>query len=263
MRAANRRCATIRPVSAVEVRVYAELNDFVAPAARGRAVSRPFQRHQTVKDVLEAMGVPHTEIDLIVVNGEPVDFGHRPSPGDRIAAYPVFETLDIAPIARLRAEPLRDIRFVLDVHLGRLARLLRLLGFDAAWANDYEDAELADVSSREGRIVLTRDRGLLKRRAVSHGLFVRSDRPVEQAMEVVRRLHLTDLIRPFTRCLRCGGELVTVEKEDVLDRLEPRTRRYYEDFRRCPACGRVYWRGSHHARLDALVAEIRAGVTPP
>src|ERR671919_572683 len=162
----------------VDLRVYAELNDFLPPESRGHTVRRPFRAHQTVKDVIEAAGVPHTEVDLVLVNGEPVDFSHRPTTGDRLAAYPVFETLDIGPINRLRPRPLREVRFVVDVHLGRLARLLRLLGFDTRWANDLDDATLAAIGQAEHRIVLTRDRGLLKRRRVTHGLFVRSELPV-------------------------------------------------------------------------------------
>jgi hypothetical protein len=244
----------------VEVRAYAELNDFLPPDERGTAVRRPFRAHQTVKDVIEAAGIPHTEVDLIVVNGEPVDFAHRPVPGVRIAVYPVFETLDIGPIARLRPEPLRDPRFVVDVHLGRLARLLRLVGFDAAWASDLDDDDLAAMSRSQHRIVLTRDRGLLKRRQVTHGLFVRSEEPFEQVVDVLRRLHLAARLAPFSRCLRCGGELAPVAKADVWDRLQPLTRAHYDEFHRCATCHQVYWRGSHHEHLVELVEQIRRAV---
>jgi uncharacterized protein len=246
----------------VDVRIYAELNEFVAPELRGGGLRRPFRPHQTVKDVIEAAGVPHTEVDLILVNGEPVDFSHRPTAGDRIAVYPVFETLDIGPINRLRPEPLRDVRFVVDVHLGRLARLLRLLGLDARWSNDLDDATLSAIGETEHRVVLTRDRGLLKRRRVTHGLFVHAEHPVDQAAEVVRRLDLAERLAPFTRCLRCGGRLAPVDKADVLDRLEPLTRRHFDEFHRCAACDQVYWRGSHHARLARLVEQIRAAADP-
>jgi uncharacterized protein with PIN domain len=241
----------------VDVRAYAELNDFLAPDQRGRTLRRPFSPHQTVKDVVEAAGIPHTEVDLIVVGGEPVGFDHRPAAGDRIAVYPVFESLDIGPIVRLRPEPLREPRFVVDVHLGRLARLLRLVGFDTRWAPDLDDDRLATIGQAEHRVVLTRDRGLLKRRQVTHGLFVRSDRPFDQVVDVLRRLHLSGRLTPFTRCLHCGGELETVPKSAVLDRLQPLTRQHYDEFRRCRVCDRVYWRGSHHERLTALVDEIR------
>jgi uncharacterized protein len=245
----------------VDVRAYAELNDFLAPELRGTTMRRPFRPHQTVKDVVEAAGIPHTEVDLIIVNGEPVDFSHRPTVGDRLAVYPVFETLDIGPVARLRPSPLREPRFALDVHLGRLARLMRLVGLDVWWAPDVDDETLASLGRTEHRIVLTRDRGLLKRRAVTHGLFVRSERSFEQVIEVLRRLDLGDRLAPFTRCLRCGDTLAVVTKAEVLDLLEPLTRQHYEEFSRCVACGQVYWRGSHHDHLVALVERIRTSVS--
>jgi len=240
----------------VTVRAYAELNDFLAPESRGLTLRRPFRAHQTVKDVLEAMGIPHTEVDLILVNGDARGFGHRPTSGDRIAAYPVFEALDIGSTARLRPLPLRNPRFVVDVNLGRLARLLRLLGFDAWWSNNADDQTLVDISLAEQRILLTRDRPLLKRRALTRGLFVRSDHPQEQTLEVLRRLDLRRRLAPFTRCVRCNGRLLAVTKDEVIDRLEPLTRQYYDDFSRCADCGQIYWPGSHHPRLVRLVDEL-------
>jgi uncharacterized protein len=161
----------------VNVRAYAELNDFLGPQSRGLTVRRPFRSHQTVKDVLEAMGIPHTEVDLILVNGGAEDFAHRPTTGDRIAVYPMFEALDIGSTTRLRPVPLREPRFVIDVNLGRLARLLRVLGLDVWWSSDADDRTLADISVGQQRILLTRDRALLKRRAITHGLFVHAGVP--------------------------------------------------------------------------------------
>ncbi|MDV3125300.1 Mut7-C ubiquitin/RNAse domain-containing protein [Mycobacterium sp. 21AC1] len=240
----------------VSVRAYAELNDFLGPESRGRTVRRPCQSHQTVKDVLEAMGIPHTEIDLILVNGEPVGFEHRPAIDDRIAVYPMFEALDVAPMARLRPVPLRDPRFVVDVNLGRLARLFRVLGFDVWWSSDADDTTLAAISLDEQRILLTRDRGLLKRRAITHGLFVHSQQAEAQALEVLRRLDLRRRIAPFTRCVRCNGRLSTVTKDEVLHRLEPLTRRHYDEFSRCTGCGQIYWPGSHFARLNRRIDRL-------
>jgi uncharacterized protein with PIN domain len=241
----------------VDVRVYAELNAFLPRESRGLTLRRPFRPHQTVKDVLEATGIPHTEVDLIVVNGEAQGFTHRPANGDRIAAYPMFEALDIGSTARLRPVPLRDTRFVVDVNLGRLAQLLRLVGFDAWWTSNADDETLVDISLAQRRILLTRDRGLLKRRIVTHGVFVHSDDPDAQALEVIRRLDLGERLAPLTRCMRCNGELVAVRKEEVIDRLEPMTRRYYSDFVRCAGCDRIYWPGSHHAKLLRLVEQVR------
>lgn len=245
------------PTGYIEVRAYAELNDFVAAPLRGHTVRRPFKPHQSVKDVLEAMGIPHTEVDLILVNDAARGFDYRPVSGDRVAAYPVFEALDIGPTGRLRPVPLRDPRFVVDVNLGRLAWLLRLFGFDVWWSNDADDQTLAEISGAQRRILLTRDRGLLKRRAVTHGLFVRSDDPEEQAVAVIRRLDLERRLAPLSRCVRCNGMLAPVAKEDVIDELQPLTREHYDDFSRCTQCGRIYWAGSHHAKLVALVERLR------
>ncbi|GBE65169.1 hypothetical protein MFM001_16310 [Mycobacterium sp. MFM001] len=246
----------------VDVRAYAELNEFLGPESRGVTVRRPFRSHQTVKDILEAMGVPHTEVDLILVNGDPVGFAHRPTTGDRIAAYPMFEALDVGSTARLRPVPLRDPHFVIDVNLGRLARLMRVLGFDVWWSNDADDQTLADISLSQQRILLTRDRGLLKRRAITHGLFVHSEHAEEQTLEVIRRLDLAQRVAPLTRCLRCNGPLAVVSKDEVIEDLEPLTRRYYNDFRRCTECGRIYWPGSHHTGLVRLVERLCEQLKP-
>ncbi|MGY1948772.1 Mut7-C RNAse domain-containing protein [Nocardia asiatica] len=247
----------------VELRVYAELNDFLRPDERYTALRRPFRPHQTVKDVIEATGIPHTEVDLVLVDGQPVDFDHQPRTGGRITAYPVFETLDIGGVTKVRPHPLRTPRFLADVNLGGLARLMRLMGLDVHCRWDAEDAELAEVSAAEHRILLTRDRGLLKRRNVTHGVYIRSDQPVEQVVEVIRRLDLLARLAPFTRCLRCGGAVAEVAKAEVEDRLEPLTRRYYDAFRQCRECGRVYWQGSHQARLSETVAAILAKLDRP
>ncbi|OBG45169.1 hypothetical protein A5672_09385 [Mycobacterium alsense] len=246
------------PPGYVEVRAYAELNDFLPPQSRGVATRRPFRSHQTVKDLLEAMGIPHTEVDLILVNGSSRGFDYRPSAGDRIAAYPVFEALDVGSTTRLRPEPLRDTRFVVDVNLGRLARLLRVLGFDVWWSGDADDATLADVSLTQQRILLTRDRGLLKRRTITHGLFVHSQDAEQQTLEVIRRLDLAQRLAPLSRCIRCNGALAAVAKGEVIDQLEPLTREHYEKFSRCARCGRIYWAGSHYARLVGFVERLRA-----
>jgi uncharacterized protein len=247
--------------SVAQFRFYAELNDFVSPHSRQRDFPYRFLVSPSVKDVIEALGVPHTEVDLILANGEPVDFGYRLAAGDRISVYPVFEALDISATNRLRPEPLRQVRFIADTHLGTLAHYLRLLGFDTRYDNDCSDDVLARLSVTEGRMLLTRDRGLLKRRAVTHGHFIRHDDPRDQVVDVARRLDLADRFRPFTRCMACNGVLEAVDKAAVVDRLEPRIRRDHDEFRRCPDCGRVYWQGSHHTRLVALVEDVRHRTT--
>lgn len=241
----------------VTFRFYAELNDFL-PLQRGRDVAYRFARRASVKDAIEALGVPHTEVDLILVNGVSVDFGYRIQPGDRISVYPTFESIDITPLVRLRPHPLREPRFVLDVHLGKLATYLRLLGFDCLYTNDAHDGDLARISSQESRILLTRDRGLLKRGVVSHGYFVRAIEPLAQTIEVARRFDLFDRVQPFHRCVRCNGLVTPVPKATVLDQLLPKTRLYFDKFHRCETCGRVYWRGSHYERMQRIVDTVQA-----
>jgi uncharacterized protein with PIN domain len=246
-----------------EIRFYAELNDFLPPERRQRDLRYGFVVGPSIKDVIEALGVPHTEVDLILANGDPVDFGYRLADGDHISVYPVFEALDVSRASRLRPEPLRHVRFVADGHLGTLARYLRLLGFDTKFGADWTDEVLTNVSATEQRILLTRDRGLLKRRTVTRGLFIRHDEPEAQVIDVVRRLHLVDRLQPFTRCMACNGLLEGVDKSMIVERLEPGTRRHFDEFRRCRECDRLYWAGSHHARLRGLVARVREQAAAP
>ena len=233
----------------ITVRAYAELNDFLPPARRQVAFEAACEERTSVKDLLEGLGVPHTEVDLLLVNGEPAGFGCRLADGDRVAAFPVFEALDVAGVSLVRPEPLREIRFVLDGHLGRLAAYLRLSGFDALYLRDAGDAELAEASVSGRRILLTRDHGLLKRRAVTHGYSVRGTRPVDQLAEVARRFDLRRLFRPFTRCMRCNGALHPVGKTEVAGLVPPRSYEAFDEFLRCEGCGKAYWRGSHYRRL--------------
>ncbi len=237
-------------------RFYAELNDFLPTERRKVEIPYRFDISPTVKDAIESLGVPHVEVDLILVNGASVGFDHRLVAGDRVSVYPVFESLDIGPVVRLREEPLRRTAFVADVHLRRLARFLRLLGFDALHTNDFDDEELVEISASEGRILLTRDRQLLKHGRVTHGYWVRSTDPVEQAREVVRRFDLIDGVQPFSRCPACNGNLGAVEKEAVAAEIPPKTARWLDEYVRCDACGKLYWHGTHFNRLEDLIERI-------
>lgn len=241
-------------------RFYAELNDLLPISARQRDLPYDFRGHPSVKDAIESLGVPHTEVELIVVNGTSVDFVYRMQDGDRVAVYPMIESLDITPIIRLRDKPLRDTRFVVDVHLGTLARRLRLLGFDTLYRNDYRDPEIIAIAMRERRIVLTRDRGILRNRCVTHGYLVRSTNPTEQLREVLERFDLREQLSPFTRCLRCNGGISPVARERIEHLLEPLTKGHHDEFYRCSDCGHVYWKGSHYQRLLAVVAD--SGIPP-
>ena len=237
-------------------RFYEELNDFLPAPSRYKTIERPFVLTATVKDMIESLGVPHPEVDLIVVNGDSVDFAYQVQDGDRVSVYPVFESLDISPVVRLRPEPLRDTWFSVDANLGRLARYLRLFGFDTAYDPELSDAELAESSQDDKRLLLTRDVGLLKRRTITHGYFVRADDPRVQVTEVLARFDLAASARPFIRCTMCNSVLVPVDKADVADRVPASSLARFDEYRLCPGCGAVYWEGSHMPRATRLVDDV-------
>ncbi|MDD5220895.1 MAG: Mut7-C RNAse domain-containing protein [Candidatus Bipolaricaulis sp.] len=227
------------------------LSDFFFPSAGG-PVSYTFHGAPSLKDALEALGVPHVEVDAIVVNGETVAFARPLRDGDSVAVYPH----DVAPdgaVLHLQARPPAAPLFVADVHLRRLAKTLRLLGFDVICSPDLTDAAIVQLSHEAGRIVLTRDRQLLKRGTLAYGYWVRSTDPLRQAVEVVQRFALGTRARAFTRCSVCNGLLRTVEKDAVRDRIPPRTALWLDEYHECPDCRRLYWWGTHGARLRALV----------
>lgn len=236
------------------LRFYAELNDFLRPEQRGKWLVHAFWLPPSVKDAIEALGIPHTEVDLILRNGESVDFTALLQNGDEVSVFPVFEALDISPVLKVRPQPLRLIRFVVDVNLGRLATLLRLVGFDTLYRNDYGDAELADISVNEHRILLSRDRALLKRRRLTHAYYLRNTDPSRQLREVLQRFDLRTSLKPFSRCLRCNGEVAAVPSDTVADVLPPKVRARHHTFFRCQQCGHVYWRGTHYQRMSAFLA---------
>lgn len=217
-----------------------------------------FHGEPSIKDAIEALGVPHPEVDLILVDGVPVNFDYHLQAGDRVSVYPLFRSLELPPSTRLRAPSPDPPQFVLDIHLGRLAAYLRLLGFDALYRNDYQDDQLAEIASKQNRILLTRDRGLLKRSEVCYGYCLRSSQPREQVMEVLQRFRLGADIRPFTRCMRCNDMLAPVGKVEVEQMLPDSVREQHQDFRRCRGCGQVYWRGSHYDRLNAFIQGVVA-----
>jgi len=235
-------------------RFYAELNDFLPPADRQRLLARRLESAGSVKDFFEGFGVPHPEVALILVDARPVGFGHQVLPGDRVSVFPRFRGLPLADAPVLRPPLVAPIRFLLDVHLGRLAGLLRLAGFDAAYDNHASDEDLARRARGESRVLLTRDRDLLKRRDVVWGYFVRETRPRAQLAEVVRQFDLTQAFEPWTRCGRCNDRLDNVALSEVIAAVPPRVRGAPHTYRRCRGCGRVYWDGSHVRGIERILA---------
>jgi len=239
-------------------RFYAELNDFFPELIDRREILYRFYRRPSIKDAIEAQGVPHTEVDLILANGRSVGFDYALQDDDRVAVYPVFESIDISPILRLREKPLRNVRFICDVHLGKLARRLRMLGFDTLYRNDYDDPTIVRIATRQNRVILTRDRLLLHRKAVTHGYLIRTSNPLDQISELLQRFQLEDHLRPFARCIECNGRIRPVSKAEIVQFLEPKTRQYYDRFSRCEQCMKIYWQGSHYERMLSKLPKRRA-----
>lgn len=237
-------------------RFYEELNEFLSSDKRKKLFAYSFKGNPSVKDAIEALGIPHVEVDLILVNSLSVNFSNKLRDGDLVSVYPVFESLDITPLIHLREKPLRDTRFVLDVHLGKLAKYLRLYGFDTFYRTDLNDREIINLSLSEKRIILTHDIGLLKNNRVTHGYWIRSQFLEEQLKEVLKRLDLVNQIMPFTRCMECNELLTEVPKGDILDRLLPHTRELYDKFRKCPGCNRIYWEGSHYEKMRKYIDNV-------
>jgi hypothetical protein len=248
---------------AITIRFYQELNDFLPPERRQVSFRVEVPAHGTVKAAIEDLGVPHTEVDLVLADGQSVGFDHLLREGEAVSVYPVFESWDVAQVSRVRPEPLRVVRFVVDVHLGTLAGYLRMLGFDTVICGARGDEEIARLSRLERRILLTRDRGLLKRRIVTHGLLVRPLEPRAQLSQVVARFDLAGLVRRaaggstglFSRCMSCNSALAGVAREDVLAELPPGVAESCREFSRCTGCGKLFWRGTHWEGLTKLAAE--------
>lgn len=237
-------------------RFYEELNDFLPPAQKKQDIRYEFNNHPGIKDAIEALGVPHPEVEIILVNGTSVDFRYQLQDRDRVSVYPVFESLDVSPLIRLRPQPLREPRFILDVHLGKLAANLRLLGFDTLYRNDYTDPQIIEIAVDQGRIILTRDRGILKTGAVTRGYCVRSDDPEQQTREVLRRFDLYNRIQLYSRCVNCNGKIIRVEKPKIRDKLPEQAAKHYEHFYQCNQCGQLYWQGTHLKGIREKISKL-------
>ena len=256
----------------ISIHFYGGLKDFLPDEQRDSAVTSELIQSRSVKDFIESLGVPHTEVDLIIVDGVSVDFDFLLQAVDgeavRVSVYPPLNTDELqhvevmhegcsrALLKHLQPVLPAEIHFVLDVHLGRLAAYLRMLGFDTLYRNDYPDAELADISAEEKRILLTCDRQLLMRSQVIYGYFVRSRQPKKQLLEILSRFDLHGKQKPFTRCMHCNGKNLPVDKSAIGSQLQAKTKQYYDEFYRCQSCGKIYWKGSHFSKMQAMIDAI-------
>jgi uncharacterized protein len=242
----------------IRLHVHGDLDFFLGSRAGPGRVERRLSEKTSVKDVIESCGIPHSEVDLILLNGEAVNFGYAVRGDAEIELYPPGIQSSNFREKRLQATGISA--FVADVHLGKLVRDLRLLGIDVAYDPAAQDRQLVEIVSRNNRALLTRDRRLLMYAAVQHGYYLRSQNPLEQTIEVLRRFDLGSILSPFSRCLRCNALLESTEKKEVIGQLEPLTKIYYNDFRRCTGCAQVYWSGSHFTKLQKRLEEIRANL---
>ncbi len=240
-------------------RFYDETNDFLPARLRGKTIEHPFDWKASIKDMIESLGVPHCEMEAIILNGTSIQFDQIVPENAKIEVYGKLESCPIRPVLPLREPLIGKPRFILDTHLGRLASFLRMAGYDTLYRNDYDDSELAEVSNAEQRILLTRDVGLLKRSLVIYGRFIRQTDPKRQLVEVLHRYHLIEEVSLLQRCLKCNGTLEAVEKQAILSELTESTARYYDEFHRCTACQQIYWKGSHYDRMVEFMTSVLDG----
>lgn len=245
----------------ISIRFHQALNDFLPAENRESEIIHELKQPRSIKDLFESIGVPHTEVDLVMVNDRPVDFTYPVQPGDRIGLYPLLNTeqlvqLNVSPLIHNQPEPPGTPRFVLDVHLGRLAAYLRMLGFDTLYRNDYQDSTLAEISAAENRILLTCDRQLLMRKQVVYGYFVRQRQPKKQLLEVISRFGLYNKQKPFSRCMHCNGTTTRVDKYEIENQILAKTEKYYDEFYQCGSCKKIYWKGSHYKKMQKMIEDI-------
>ncbi|MCG6908530.1 MAG: Mut7-C ubiquitin/RNAse domain-containing protein [Deltaproteobacteria bacterium] len=237
-------------------RFYEELNEFLPTHRKKTDFEAAFKEKRSIKDMLESMGVPHTEIDLILVNGISVDFAYTLQNNDRVSVYPTFEALNIENLTRLRKIPLRRNRFIADINLGDIVKYMRALGFDIFYDTAFTNRDIIALSNKENRIILSKNKKLLKFKDVSHGIYLYPGTTAEQIRRVIDRLDIKNEIKLFSRCLRCNALLVPVAKEAVLDRIPPKTRQFCHAYTRCLACDKLYWRGTHLIHMEKVLKRI-------
>ena len=237
-------------------RFYEELNDFLPKHRRKTDFEAKFKGKRSIKDMIEALGVPHTEIDLILVNGNSVDFNYILQDEDRVSVYPVFESLNITDVTLLRKIPLRRNKFIADINLGDIVKYMRVLGLDLYYDPLLSTREIIEISKRENRVILTKSRKLLKFKDVSHGIFIRPGTTTEQIRRIIYYLDIKDKIKPFSRCLRCNTLLDIVLKEKILDRIPPKTKEFCDEYVQCQSCDKIYWKGTHFINMKKAVRQI-------
>ena len=242
------------------IRFYEELNDFLPESKRKKTYSIDFFAHPTVKTIIETEGIPHTEVDMILINGKPVGFNEKVENSDHISVYPVFESFDISHVSKVRNKPLRSSKFISDIHLGKLARLLRLAGFDVLYKNNWTHKEMISISNQEKRALLTRNIKLLMNKDMARGYFVRSEVPYQQLLEIMIRFDLLSSMEPFSRCMLCNAPMIFVHREEIKNLLPEKVKHKYHQFYQCSSCRHLYWQGYHYPNMIKMFNQLRLDI---
>ncbi len=239
------------------IRFYEELNDFLPQEKRKIRFEHKFIGQPSIKDLIESLGVPHTEIDLILVNGKSVNFSYIVQDKDEVSVYPIFESLDITDIQHLRENPLREPKFIVDCHLGSLAKYMRIFGLDTFYKNDLKEKEIINISINERRTILTKNKNLLKRNEVTHAYWIRNENVDAQIKEVINRFNLLNEIKDFSRCLICNSILKPIEKEKVINRIPLKVNEWQNEFYYCEHCDKIYWKGNHYKKMKEKIKGLQ------
>lgn len=242
------------------VRFYEELNDFLPARLSKKTMKKEVLLPTTVKDIVESYGVPHTEVDLILVNGESVSFGYKIADQDRISVYPVFESFDITPVKHLQAKPLRIPCFFAEKYLWKLTRLLRLLGINVIYDDTLTNKQVIELIVSSKQILLTRSAQQLMHSTISRGYCIRADDPVDQTIEVMKRFDLLGQMLPFSRCMLCNGSVVKIPMQTVESHLDSKTASLYTKYFQCSDCKKIYWKGSHYKQLQRFVDQVKSAL---
>ena len=243
-------------------RFYEELNDFLPEAKKKTDFGAEFKGKRSIKDMIESLGVPHTEIDLVLVNGKSVDFRYILQDQDRVSVYPVFESFNIEGITHLREIPLRKTKFVADNNLGDIVKYLRVLGFDVYYDTSLSQREIIEISKKEKRIILTKSKGLLKFKEVTHGLYIYPGNAEEQVKRIVDFLDIKNSAKPFSRCLHCNSLLKIISKEKIAHRIPPKTKAHCDEYTYCKYCDKIFWKGTHFTNMKKVIDKILEGPDP-
>ena len=238
------------------IKFHGYLNDFLRSVKRNKFCHIMVSGHQTIKDIIESMGIPHVEVDVILVNKSSVNFKYRIRERDRAEVYGSGNKVRRKNLYHLQVVPLKYPRFILDEHLGKLASKLRMIGIDSCLFNGKTDKDLVEQALRKRRIILTRDVELLKRSIIKRGYWVRNDDPAKQVTEIYNRFHLEKVLKPFHRCLVCNGLIIKVNKEEVAAQIPPGSRSRFDEYFRCSSCGKIYWKGSHYEKMKFEIENI-------